>query len=113
MMRSLYSGISGLRVHPTKMVRTLGRAGSAQIHSNCRHIGAETNLCSIRTGSSGRRIRAGSALCENAYSEPNATTSVTLSGNVDQKDKQVAFSEDGVGYPIAVDRWRQYPKRLI
>ena len=39
---------------------------------------------------------------ENAYSEPNATTAVSLSGNVDQKDPLVAYSADGAGYPIAV-----------
>ena len=32
---------------------------------------------------------------ENAYSDPNATTKVSLSGNVDQKDPLVAYSADG------------------
>lgn len=31
---------------------------------------------------------------ENAYSDPNATTKVSLSGNVDQKDPLVAYSAD-------------------
>lgn len=39
---------------------------------------------------------------ENAYSDPNATTDVSLSGNVDQKDPLVAYSADGAGYPMAV-----------
>ncbi len=39
---------------------------------------------------------------DNAYSEPNATTDVNLSGNVDQKDPLVAYSADGAGYPIDV-----------
>lgn len=39
---------------------------------------------------------------ENAYSNPNATTDISLSGNVDQNDPLVAFSTDGEGYPIAV-----------
>lgn len=39
---------------------------------------------------------------ENAYSDPNATTKVSLSGNVDQKDPLVAYSADGAGYPMAV-----------
>lgn len=37
---------------------------------------------------------------ENKYSNPKATTDVTLSGNVDEKDPRVAY--DGSGYPIAV-----------
>ena len=37
---------------------------------------------------------------ENAYSDPNATTEITLTGNVDQKDPLVAYSADGPGYPI-------------
>lgn len=37
---------------------------------------------------------------ENAYSDPEATTAVTLSGNVDKKDTQVLAT--GEGYPIAV-----------
>lgn len=39
---------------------------------------------------------------ENQTAEPTATTSVTLSGNLDSKDKKVAYSADGEGYPIAV-----------
>lgn len=39
---------------------------------------------------------------ENAYSDPNPTTDVALSGNVDQKDPLVAYSADGAGYPMAV-----------
>lgn len=39
---------------------------------------------------------------ENMNAEPNATTNVTLSGNIDSKDKQVTYSEDGEGYPISV-----------
>ncbi|MCR5691908.1 MAG: flagellar hook-basal body complex protein [Eubacterium sp.] len=39
---------------------------------------------------------------ENAYSDPNATTDVTLSGNVDSKDTLLTYSADGAGYPIAV-----------
>lgn len=38
---------------------------------------------------------------ENAYSDPNATTDVTLTGNVDSKDPLVAYSTDGEGYPMA------------
>ena len=37
---------------------------------------------------------------ENSYSEPNATTAVTLSGNVDSEDPLVAPGAEG--YPIAV-----------
>ena len=201
MMRSLYSGISGLRVHQTKMdvignnisnVNTVGFRGSAvnftdvfyqttqsatgpnaatgAAGTNATQIGLGANVAAIAvdlsgTGSTQRTDRGmdvmingdaflivrsngndyftksgaldidanGTLYCttngatvlgwgvdeegdirkdsvkplklmggENAYSEPNATTSVTLSGNVDQKDKQVAFSEDGVGYPIPV-----------
>jgi len=39
---------------------------------------------------------------ENAYSDPNATTDVNLSGNVDSKDTLLTYSTDGAGYPIAV-----------
>lgn len=39
---------------------------------------------------------------ENAFSDPNATTAVTLTGNVDKHDPQVAYSTDGTGYPISV-----------
>ena len=39
---------------------------------------------------------------ENQNAEPAATTNVTLSGNIDSKDKQVTFSADGAGYPISV-----------
>lgn len=39
---------------------------------------------------------------ENMNAEPNATGNVTLSGNIDSKDKHVAYSEDGEGYPISV-----------
>ncbi len=39
---------------------------------------------------------------ENTFSTPTATTAVTLSGNVDKKDTNVAFSADGSGYPISV-----------
>lgn len=38
---------------------------------------------------------------ENAYSEPSATTAVTLSGNVDQKDPLVAADADNA-YPMSV-----------
>ena len=37
---------------------------------------------------------------ENQNAEPAATTNVTLSGNIDSKDKQVTYSADGAGYPI-------------
>lgn len=37
---------------------------------------------------------------ENSYAEPEATTAVTLTGNVDRKDSQVLST--GEGYPIAV-----------
>lgn len=40
---------------------------------------------------------------ENQTAEPTATTNVTLSGNIDSKDKKVAYSADGDGYPIAVN----------
>lgn len=201
MMRSLYSGVSGLRVHQTKMdvignnisnVNTVGFRGGAvnftdvfyqttqsatgpnattgAAGTNATQIGLGANVAAISvdlsgTGSTQRTDRGmdimingdaflivrsngntyftksgaldidanGTLYCttngasvlgwgvdedgdirkdsvgplnlmggENAYSDPNATTSVTLSGNVDQKDKLVAFSEDGVGYPIAV-----------
>lgn len=39
---------------------------------------------------------------ENTFSTPTATTAVTLSGNVDKKDTNVAYSTDGSGYPILV-----------
>ncbi len=39
---------------------------------------------------------------ENQNAEPAATTNVTLSGNIDSKDKQVTYSADGAGYPISV-----------
>lgn len=39
---------------------------------------------------------------EYAYSDPEATTDVTLTGNVDSKDPLVAYSTDGEGYPRAV-----------
>lgn len=39
---------------------------------------------------------------ENSFSDPKATTDVTLTGNVDSKDPLVAFSTDGEGYPMAV-----------
>ena len=35
-------------------------------------------------------------------SAPSATTKVTLSGNIDQNDKQVAFDDTGAGYPVTV-----------
>jgi len=37
---------------------------------------------------------------ENAFSDPKSTSDVTLSGNIDSKDPQVAF--DGTGYPISI-----------
>lgn len=39
---------------------------------------------------------------ENQNAEPSATTDVTLSGNIDSKDKDVTYSVDGAGYPISV-----------
>lgn len=201
MMRSLYSGVSGLRVHQTKMdvignnisnVNTVGFRGGAvnftdvfyqttqsatgpnantgAAGTNATQIGLGANVAAIAvnlsgTGSTQRTDRGmdvmingdaflivrsngmnyftksgaldidanGTLYCttngasvlgwgvdedgeirkdsvaplrlmggENAYSDPNATTSVTLSGNVDQNDKLVAYSEDGIGYPIAV-----------
>ena len=39
---------------------------------------------------------------EHAYSNPKATTDVTLTGNVDSKDPYVAYSTDGEGYQMAV-----------
>ena len=201
MMRSLYSGISGLRVHQTKMdvignnisnVSTVGfrastvnftdvfyqttqsasgpNANTGAVGSNAMQIGLGSNVAAISinlsgTGATQRTDRGmdvmingdaflivrsngntyftksgaldidanGTLVCttnntavlgwgvdddgeirkdsvdtldlmspENAYSEPNATTNVTLSGNVDQNDKLVAYSEDGEGYPIAV-----------
>lgn len=39
---------------------------------------------------------------ENQTAEPTATTNVTLSGNLDAKDKSVQYSVDGDGYPISV-----------
>lgn len=35
-------------------------------------------------------------------SEPTATTKATLSGNIDQNDKQVAYDDTAAGYPITV-----------
>ncbi len=40
---------------------------------------------------------------DNTYSEPTATTAVTLSGNVDKKDSQVAYNADGSGYPLSIN----------
>lgn len=39
---------------------------------------------------------------ENAFSSPNATTNVSLSGNVDANDPDVAYSVDGRGYAMEV-----------
>lgn len=39
---------------------------------------------------------------ENIYSDPNATTAVTLSGNIDKKDSNVQYSADGKGYTISM-----------
>ncbi len=39
---------------------------------------------------------------ENMNAEPTATGNVTLSGNIDSKDKQVTYSVDGAGYPISI-----------
>lgn len=39
---------------------------------------------------------------ENMNAEPTATGNVTLSGNIDSKDKLVTYSADGEGYPISV-----------
>lgn len=39
---------------------------------------------------------------ENQTAEPTATRNVTLSGNLDSKDPDVAYSVDGNGYPISV-----------
>lgn len=39
---------------------------------------------------------------ENMYSEPTATTKVTLSGNIDSKDASVKYSTDTNGYPVSV-----------
>ncbi len=39
---------------------------------------------------------------ERMTAEPTATTKATLSGNIDQNDKQVAFDETADGYPITV-----------
>lgn len=39
---------------------------------------------------------------ENAYSDPNATTNVTLTGNVDSKDPLVQYSADGEGYHMSI-----------
>lgn len=199
MMRSLYSGISGLRVHQTKMdvignnisnVNTVGfRAGTANFTdvfyqttqnasgpnaatgaagTNAMQIGLGANVASISvdlsgTGATQRTDRGmdlmingdaffvvrsngstyftksgvldvdanGTLMCqtngasvlgwgvdengdirkdtvdtlnlmgaENKYSNPNPTTDVVLSGNIDNKDKQVAV--DGTGYPMAV-----------
>ncbi len=200
MMRSLYSGISGLKVHQTKMdvignnisnVNTNGfRAGSARFTdvfyqttqgasgpnaqtgaagTNAVQIGLGANVASIvvdlsGTGATQRTDRGmdimingdaflivrkngntyftkagaldvdanGVLVCttngstvlgwgvdasgdirkdtaselrlntgENAYSEPRATTDITLTGNVDSNDKNVTFSPDGAGYAIA------------
>lgn len=201
MMRSLYSGISGLRVHQTKMdvignnisnVNTVGfRAGSVNFTdvfyqttqnasgpnaqtgtagTNAVQIGLGANVAAISvdlsgTGATQRTDRGmdimingdaflivrssgntyftksgaldidanGTLYCttngatvlgwgvdeggevrkdavaplnlmggENAYSNPNATTDVSLSGNLDQNDPLVAFSADGEGYPRSI-----------
>lgn len=201
MMRSLYSGISGLRVHQTKMdvignnisnVNTVGfRAGSVNFTdvfyqttqnasgpnaetgsagTNAVQIGLGANVAAISvdlsgTGATQRTDRGmdimingdaflivksngstyftksgaldidanGTLYCttngatvlgwgvdeygeirkdaaaplnlmggENAYSNPNATTDISLSGNVDQNDKQVKYSVDGEGYPRSI-----------
>lgn len=201
MMRSLYSGISGLKVHQTKMdvignnisnVSTVGfrassvnftdvfyqttqsatgpNANTGAAGTNAMQIGLGANVASIAvdlsgTGATQRTDRGmdimingdaflivksngntyftksgaldidanGTLMCttngatvlgwgvdeygeirkdmagplnlmggENAYSNPNATTAISLSGNVDQKDPLVAYSTDGEGYPIAV-----------
>ncbi len=201
MMRSLYSGISGLRVHQTKMdvignnisnVNTVGfRAGSVNFTdvfyqttqnasgpnaqtgtagTNAVQIGLGANVASISvdlsgTGATQRTDRGmdimingdaflivrssgntyftksgaldidanGTLYCttngatilgwgvdeageirkdavaplnlmggENAFSNPNATTNVTLSGNLDQNDPLVAYSQDGAGYPRSI-----------
>ncbi len=39
---------------------------------------------------------------ENQTAEPTATGNITLSGNLDSKDKSVQYSVDGDGYPISV-----------
>lgn len=39
---------------------------------------------------------------ENQSAKPSPTRNVTLSGNIDSKDKQVAYSVDGTGYPISI-----------
>lgn len=199
MMRSLYSGISGLRVHQTKMdvignnisnVNTVGfRAGIANFTdvfyqttqnasgpnantgaagTNAMQIGLGANVASIGvdlsgTGATQRTDRGmdlmisgdaffvvrsngstyftksgvlnidadGTLMCEtngatvlgwrvdengeirkdtvdslnlmgaeNKYSNPNPTTDIVMSGNIDNKDSQVAV--DGTGYPMAV-----------
>ena len=199
MMRSLYSGISGLRVHQTKMdvignnisnVSTVGfrastvnftdvfyqttqsasgpNANTGAVGSNAMQIGLGANVAAISinlsgTGATQRTDRGmdimingdaflivrsngntyftksgaldidenGTLVCttnntavlgwgvdengdirkdsvdkldlmspQNSYSEPNATTRVTLDGNVDENDTLVAAS--GKGYPIAV-----------
>ena len=201
MMRSLYSGISGLRVHQTKMdvignnisnVNTVGFRGSSvnftdvfyqttqnasgpnaetgTAGTNAVQIGLGANVAAISvdlsgTGATQRTDRGmdlmingdaflvvksngntyftksgaldidanGTLYCttngasvlgwgvdesgdirkdaasslnlmggENAFSDPMATTNISLSGNIDQKDPLVAFSEDGAGYPMAV-----------
>ena len=197
MMRSLYSGISGLKVHQTKMdvignnisnVSTIGfRAGTANFTdvfyqttqsasgpneatgaagTNAVQIGLGANLAAISvdlsgTGATQRTDRGmdimingdaffivnsngntyftksglldvdanGTLYCvtngatvlgwttdengeirkdtarplqlmggENAYSNPKPTTEVTMTGNVDREDTNVAYSEDGAGY---------------
>ncbi len=42
---------------------------------------------------------------ENEYSAPRATTDVTLSGNLDNKDSQVQV--DGTGYPVSISFYDQ------
>ena len=39
---------------------------------------------------------------ENQSAPPSPTRNVTLSGNLDAKDKQVAYSVDGEGFPISI-----------
>lgn len=39
---------------------------------------------------------------ENAFSDPRPTTKATLTGNIDEKDPKVQYSEDGEGTPTAV-----------
>lgn len=199
MMRSLFSGVSGLKVHQTKMdvignnianVNTVGFRGSSVNFSdvfyqtsqsasgpnaetntagtNAMQIGLGADMASIAvnlsgTGSTQRTDRnmdvminadaffivnsggvnyftksgafdvdaAGTLYCttnganvmgwgvdengeikkdivselklltpENAYSDPTATTAVTLTGNIDKKENRVKFGADG--YPLSV-----------